>query len=54
MVAGKMAPVLTVLGSAVDYTIGGHLMDLRIAAAMLKKFQEKFPKLKGRVVSCES
>eukprot|EP00438_Fugacium_kawagutii_P030015 Skav230451 [mRNA] locus=scaffold2124:55467:58256:+ [translate_table: standard] len=50
MVAGKMAPVLTVLGSAIDYSIGGHLMDLRIAEAMLKKFQEKFPKFKDGVV----
>ncbi|CAJ1454974.1 unnamed protein product [Effrenium voratum] len=45
MVAGKMAPVLTVLASAVDDKIGGHLMDLRIAEAMLKKFQEKHPKM---------
>eukprot|EP00931_Biecheleriopsis_adriatica_P050390 TRINITY_DN2916_c0_g1_i1.p1 TRINITY_DN2916_c0_g1~~TRINITY_DN2916_c0_g1_i1.p1 ORF type:complete len:917 (+),score=314.47 TRINITY_DN2916_c0_g1_i1:111-2861(+) len=45
MVAGKLAPVLTVLGSAIDYSIGGHLMDIRIAEAMLKKFQEKNPKL---------
>eukprot|EP00930_Biecheleria_cincta_P097788 TRINITY_DN8946_c0_g1_i2.p1 TRINITY_DN8946_c0_g1~~TRINITY_DN8946_c0_g1_i2.p1 ORF type:complete len:905 (+),score=262.09 TRINITY_DN8946_c0_g1_i2:96-2810(+) len=45
MVAGKMAPVVTVLGSAVDYSVGGHLLDLRIADAMLKKFLEKFPKL---------
>jgi len=50
MVAGKMAPVLTVLGSAIDYSIGGHLMDLRIADAMLKKFQEKNPKLADGVV----
>lgn len=27
-----------------------HLMDIRIAEAMLKKFQEKFPKLKGQDV----
>lgn len=45
MVAGKMAPVVTVLGSAVDTSIGGHLMDLKIAEAMLKKFQDKYPKL---------
>jgi len=45
MVAGKMAPVVTVLGSAMDFGIGGHLMDLKIAEVMLKKFQEKFPKL---------
>ena len=51
MVAGKMAPVLTVLGSAIDYSIGGHLMDLRIAEAMLKKFQEKFPKFKDGVIT---
>ncbi|CAK9079957.1 Hypoxia up-regulated protein 1 [Durusdinium trenchii] len=49
MVANKMVPVLTVLGSAIDYSIGGHLMDIRIAEAMLKKFQEKFPKLKDGV-----
>ena len=51
MVAGKMAPVLTVLGSAIDYSIGGHLMDLRIAEKMLKKFQEKFPKFKDGVIT---
>eukprot|EP00448_Togula_jolla_P023945 CAMPEP_0170592806 /NCGR_PEP_ID=MMETSP0224-20130122/13116_1 /TAXON_ID=285029 /ORGANISM="Togula jolla, Strain CCCM 725" /LENGTH=918 /DNA_ID=CAMNT_0010916727 /DNA_START=198 /DNA_END=2954 /DNA_ORIENTATION=+ len=45
MVAGKVAPVLTVLGSAVDYTIGGHLMDLKIAEKMLIQFQAKYPKL---------
>merc|ERR1719482_1050943 len=45
MVAGKTAPVVTVLGSAVDYKIGGHLFDLKIASAMLKKFQDKHPKL---------
>lgn len=27
-----------------------HLMDLRIAEAMLKKFQEKYPKFKGSAV----
>jgi len=26
MVAGKLAPVLTVLGSAIDFNIGGHLL----------------------------
>ena len=51
MVAGKMAPVLTVLGSAIDYSIGGHLMDLRIAEKMLKKFQEKFPKFQDGVIT---
>merc|ERR1712176_1364239 len=45
MVAGKTAPVVTVLGSAIDMNIGGHLMDLKIAAAMLKKFQEKHKNL---------
>jgi len=45
MVAGKTAPVVTVLGSAVDYGIGGHLFDLKIAQHMMKKFQEKNPKL---------
>jgi len=45
MVAGRMAPVVTVLGSAIDRTIGGHLMDLKIAEVMLEKFQEKHPKL---------
>jgi hypoxia up-regulated 1 len=47
MVAGKMAPVVTVLGSAVDYSIGGHLMDLKIANAMLAQFKEKKPALAG-------
>jgi len=45
MVAGKTAPVVTVLGSAVDYGVGGHLLDLKLAEAMLAKFQEKHPKL---------
>eukprot|EP00928_Gymnodinium_smaydae_P051260 TRINITY_DN3479_c0_g1_i3.p1 TRINITY_DN3479_c0_g1~~TRINITY_DN3479_c0_g1_i3.p1 ORF type:complete len:929 (+),score=284.08 TRINITY_DN3479_c0_g1_i3:226-2787(+) len=45
MVAGKMAPVVSVLGSAIDFGVGGHLMDLKIAQVMLKKFQEKHPKL---------
>lgn len=49
MVAGKLAPVLTVLSSAIDHQIGGHLMDLRIAEAMLKRFQEKYPKLAGGI-----
>jgi len=50
MVAGKMAPVLTVLGASSDHTIGGHFFDLRIADMMLKKFQEKNPKLADGVV----
>lgn len=50
MVAGKVAPVVTVLGSAVDYSIGGHLMDIRIAEAMLAKFQEKNPKLASGIL----
>lgn len=45
MVAGKTAPIVTVLGSAMDYGIGGHLFDLKIASSMLKKFQDKYPKL---------
>merc|ERR1719329_675590 len=45
MVAGKTAPVVTVLGSALDMGIGGHLMDLKIADAMLIKFQDKFKNL---------
>lgn len=45
MVAGKTAPVVTVLGASVDYGIGGHLFDLKIASSMLKKFQDKHPKL---------
>merc|ERR1719230_1595362 len=45
MVAGKTAPVVTILGSAMDYGIGGHLFDLKLASSMLKKFQEKYPKL---------
>lgn len=45
MVKGKTAPVVTVTGSAVDYRLGGHLMDLKLAEVMLKRFQEKFPKL---------
>eukprot|EP00913_Durusdinium_trenchii_P004494 g4173.t1 len=40
MVANKMVPVLTVLGSAIDYSIGGSSWH---------KFQEKFPKLKDGV-----
>lgn len=44
MVAGKMAPDITVVGSAVDFSIGGHLMDLKIANKMLATFKEKFPK----------
>mmetsp|Transcript_141604 Transcript_141604/g.394741 ORF Transcript_141604/g.394741 Transcript_141604/m.394741 type:complete len:920 (+) Transcript_141604:85-2844(+) len=50
MVAGKTAPVVTVLGSAIDFGIGGHLMDLKIADSMLKKFQEKNPKLADGIV----
>lgn len=50
MVAGKLAPVVTVLASAGDDRIGGHLMDLKIAEAMLAKFQEKFPKFASGVV----
>jgi len=45
MVAGKTAPVVTIMGSALDYSIGGHFMDLKITEAMLKVFQEKYPKL---------
>jgi len=45
MVKGKTAPVVTVLGSAIDFRFGGHLMDLKIADVMLKRFQEKYPKL---------
>mmetsp|Transcript_63526 Transcript_63526/g.125689 ORF Transcript_63526/g.125689 Transcript_63526/m.125689 type:complete len:909 (+) Transcript_63526:90-2816(+) len=45
MVAGKMAPVVTILGSAVNFEIGGHLMDLKIADDMLQKFKDKNPKL---------
>jgi len=45
MVAGKTAPMITVLASEVDYNLGGHLFDLKIASSMLKKFQEKHPKL---------
>mmetsp|Transcript_11705 Transcript_11705/g.34200 ORF Transcript_11705/g.34200 Transcript_11705/m.34200 type:complete len:915 (-) Transcript_11705:114-2858(-) len=45
MVAGKTAPVVNVLGSAIDFGIGGHLMDLKIANAMLKQFQEKHAKV---------
>jgi len=45
MVKGKTAPVVTVLGSQTDSRIGGHLMDLKIAQVMLKKFQDKNPKL---------
>jgi len=51
MVAGKTAPVVTILGSAVDYGIGGHLFDLKIASTMLKKFQEKYPKLADGVAT---
>jgi len=50
MVAGKTAPVVTVLGAATDFTIGGHFMDLKIAETMLKEFQAKFPKLADGVV----
>merc|ERR1712194_507024 len=45
MVAGKTAPVVQVLASAVDDSLGGHFLDLKIAETMLKKFQEKHPKL---------
>eukprot|EP00405_Crypthecodinium_cohnii_P018204 CAMPEP_0206462268 /NCGR_PEP_ID=MMETSP0324_2-20121206/25886_1 /ASSEMBLY_ACC=CAM_ASM_000836 /TAXON_ID=2866 /ORGANISM="Crypthecodinium cohnii, Strain Seligo" /LENGTH=901 /DNA_ID=CAMNT_0053934409 /DNA_START=315 /DNA_END=3020 /DNA_ORIENTATION=- len=45
MVKGKTAPVVSVVGSALDYRVGGHLMDLKIAEVMLKRFQEKHPKL---------
>lgn len=41
MVAGKTAPVVNVLSAVVDMSIGGHFLDLKIALAMLKKFQEK-------------
>jgi hypoxia up-regulated 1 len=50
MVAGKTAPVTTVLGSAIDTRIGGHLFDLKIADVMLKKFQEKHPDLAEGIV----
>lgn len=50
MVAGKMAPVVTILGSAIDFGVGGHLMDLKIAEVMLKAFQEKHPKLADGIV----
>jgi hypoxia up-regulated 1 len=50
MVAGKTAPVVTVLGNSIDFSIGGHLMDLKIAEAMLAKFQEKNPKLAAGIV----
>eukprot|EP00933_Yihiella_yeosuensis_P025919 TRINITY_DN2010_c0_g1_i1.p1 TRINITY_DN2010_c0_g1~~TRINITY_DN2010_c0_g1_i1.p1 ORF type:complete len:918 (-),score=315.05 TRINITY_DN2010_c0_g1_i1:282-3035(-) len=50
MVAGKQAPVLTVLASASENSIGGHLMDVRLAEAMLKRFQEKFPKMADSVL----
>jgi len=50
MVAGKTAPVVTVLGSAIDYGVGGHLMDLKIAEMMLKQFQGKNPKLADGIV----
>lgn len=50
MVAGKMAPVVTVLGSALDYSLGGHTMDIRIAEVMLKKFQEKHPKFASSIL----
>ncbi|CAE8714382.1 unnamed protein product [Polarella glacialis] len=49
MVAGKLAPVLTVLGSAVDYALGGHFLDILIAENRLKAFQEKYPKLASGV-----
>ena len=45
MVAGKTAPVVKVPGSAYDFRIGDHLMDLKIAEVMLKRFQDKHPKL---------
>lgn len=45
MVAGKTAPVVTIMGSELDFGVGGHFMDLKITEAMLKKFQEKYPKL---------
>jgi len=45
MVKGKTAPVVTVLGSVSDSRVGGHLMDLKIAKVMLKRFQDKHPKL---------
>lgn len=51
MVAGKTAPVVTVLGSALDMGIGGHLMDLKIADAMLIRFQEKFTKLASGIAA---
>lgn len=43
MVAGKTAPVVTVLGSAISMKVGGHLMDLKMAEVMLARFQEKHP-----------
>merc|ERR1712107_580873 len=50
MVAGKTAPVVTVLGSAIDFGMGGHLFDLKIAESMLQRFQEKHPKLADGIV----
>lgn len=50
MVKGKTAPVVSVVGSALDYRLGGHLMDLKIAEVMLKRFQDKYPKLADAVV----
>jgi hypoxia up-regulated 1 len=43
--AGKLASVVTILGSEIDYAVGGHFMDLKIAKEMLKKFQAKHPHL---------
>jgi hypoxia up-regulated 1 len=51
MVAGKTAPVVTILGSATDFGIGGHFLDLRLAKKMLSRFQEKNPKLAEGIAS---
>lgn len=51
MVAGKTAPVVNVLSSAVDFGIGGHFFDLKIAQRMLQLFQSKFPKWAEGILS---
>jgi len=51
MVPGRSAPAVTILGAAIDFGIGGHLMDLKIADHMLKRFQEKNPSLSSGIAN---
>lgn len=46
-------PFVRVLGSADDYGVGGHLMDLRLAQAMLERFQAERPALAAGIAQSD-